>query len=73
MAHIYNTRLRKVTGDKSEEDTKVEPGKITGYLRPLEIEFDKEIGNKKAKKESTYQGEEVDMELTDKLHSGSDT
>ena len=43
MAHRYNIRFNKSRDGVINEDNFSEAGKITGYLHPLEIEFDKEI------------------------------
>ena len=50
----YNTRMNasKDSTKGSDEDMPRDTSKITGYLRLLELEFDKEETEKKAKKGS---------------------
>ena len=52
MEHQYNTRLRKSRDEHSNEDKRTEAGKITEFLRSLEVEFNKEFGDKKVKEEA---------------------
>ena len=75
MEHQYNTRLHKSRDEHSDEEKPTEARKITEFLRPLEIEFNKEFGNKKAKKEDGSDKPLVDedMELTNELLTGCDT
>ena len=74
MAHNYNTRLNKSRDENKDMDDPHEPSKITGYLWPLELEYDKEKVTKKARKDvSSKINDDMDMNFTDKLLSASDT
>ena len=75
MEHQYNTQQRKSRDEQSDENKLMEAGNITEFLRPLEVEFNKEFGNKTAKKEARSNKPLVDndVELTNELLTGSDT
>ena len=77
MSHGYNTRMNASKDCKkdSDEEIPMESGKITGYLCPLEIKFEKEATNKKAKTQGHLKQEidNTNMNSTEELEISLET
>ena len=74
IAQRYNTRLNKMNDGANNIGITMDTGKITEYLQPLELKFNKESSSKKAKKDTAQQErEDSNMGINDKLLSASDT